>query len=82
MDLSLGTLDALIDTMIVGRGNGVLSTANFVGANGTGALTPGPGTCDVTTLNIGCQGGNNENKSTGAGTVKTGATLLAGTINM
>jgi autotransporter-associated beta strand protein len=82
VDLSLGVLDALIDTMNVGRNNGVLSTANFVGANGTGALTLGPGTLDVLTLNIGCQGGNNGNKATGTVTVKTGATILAGTINI
>ena len=62
MDLSLGTVDAMVDTLNVGRGNGYLGTQ---AANGTGTLTLGAGTWDVTTLNIGCQAANNVSKSTG-----------------
>jgi autotransporter-associated beta strand protein len=83
VDLSLGVTDALIETLDVGRNNGILSTATYnTGANGTGALTIGGGTFDVTTVNIGCQGGNNGNKATGTITVRTGGTLAAGTINI
>lgn len=80
MDLSLGTVNALVDTMNVGRNNGFLNTQ--VSANGTGTLTLGAGNWDVTTLNIGCQGGNNGNKATGTVTVRTNATLIAGNINI
>ena len=80
IDLSLGTVDALVDTMDVGRNNGFLNTQT--GANGTGTLTLGAGILDVTTLNIGCQGGDNGNKATGTVTVRTNATLVAGSINI
>ena len=80
MDLSLGTVDAMVDTLNVGRGNGYLGTQS--GANGTGTLTLGAGTCDVTTLNIGCQVANNLCKSTGTVNVRTNATLIAGNINI
>jgi len=80
LDLSLGTVDALVDTVNVGRNNGYLNTQT--GANGTGTLTLGPGTFDVLTLNIGCQGANNGNKATGTVNVRTGATLIAGNINI
>ena len=80
IDLSLGTVDAMVDTIIVGRNNSYLS--GTLGANGTGTLTLGPGTFDVTTLNIGCQDGNNGCKATGTVTVKSGCTLIAGNINI
>jgi autotransporter-associated beta strand protein len=79
MDLSLGTVDAMVDTLNVGRGNGYLGTQ---AANGTGTLTLGAGTWDVTTLNIGCQIANNLCKSTGTVNVRTNATLIAGNINI
>lgn len=79
MDLSLGTADILVDTLTVGRGNGF---QNLQAANGTGTLTLGAGTCEVTTLNIGCQAANNQSRATGTLTVRTNATIVAGTINI
>ncbi len=79
MDFSLGTVDILVDKMIVGSGNGY---NNLTAANGTGTLTLGAGICDVTTLNIGCQRFNNNSRAIGTVNVRTNATLVAGNINM
>jgi autotransporter-associated beta strand protein len=80
LDLTLGTVDALVSTLVVGRNTSFLNAQ--LAANGTGTLTLGPGTCDVTTLNIGCQGANNGNRATGTVNVRTGAILIAGNINI
>ena len=78
MDLSLGSVDALVDTLIVGREE----PSSTQTAAGTGTLTLGAGTLDVTTLNIGCQNFNGLGKATGTVTVRTNATLIAGNINI
>jgi fibronectin-binding autotransporter adhesin len=70
-DFSLGTVDALIATMQVGRSKN--GTATGAG-NGTGTLTFNTGAVDVNTLEIGFQGG--ANASAGIGTVNAnGGTL-------
>jgi autotransporter-associated beta strand protein len=75
-DFSLGTVNALVDTMYVGRG---ASTAFGAGANnpGTGTLTFGAGTIDVNTLEVGFSTAN----ATGTGTVNAnGGTLTVNSL--
>jgi autotransporter-associated beta strand protein len=90
-DFTLGTVDALVDTMYVGRG---ASTVFGAGANnpGTGTLTLGPGTVDVNTLEVGYSTAN----ASGTGTINVNggnlvvnsllelahASLSAGTLNV
>lgn len=81
MDLAIGSGNILVDTMFVGRNNMFGTSITTAGA-GTGTLTLGAGTCDVLTLNLGCQGANNAGIATGTFNVRTNATLTAGTINM
>jgi len=74
-DFSLGTVNALVDTMFVGKG---ASTAIGSGANtlGLGTLTFGAGTIDVNTLQVGVTA-----SVTGAGTVNaSGGALLVNTL--
>jgi autotransporter-associated beta strand protein len=75
-DFSLGTVNALVDTMYVGRG---ASTAYGAGANnpGYGTLIFGAGTIDVNTLQVGYSTAN----AAGAGTVNAnGGSLLVNTL--
>ena len=60
VDLTGGTVDALVDTMFVGRGpggNNTTAAGATAGANGT--LTWSSGTIDVNGLSVGYQYGNN-----------------------
>ena len=73
-DFRLGTVNALVDTMYVGRG---ASTANGSGANnpGTGTLTFNAGAIDVNTLEVGYS-----LTATGTGTANVnGGSLLVNT---
>jgi fibronectin-binding autotransporter adhesin len=74
-DFSLGTVNALVDTMYVGKG---ASTAIGSGANiiGVGTLTFGAGTIDVNTLQVGVSA-----TVAGTGTVNAnGGVLLVNTL--
>jgi autotransporter-associated beta strand protein len=71
MDLSLGSVDALVETIYVGHGFSTTGSANT--AVGTGTLTIGVGTLDVNSLNIGYQ---QANYSVGKGTVNVNASGL------
>jgi autotransporter-associated beta strand protein len=69
-DFTLGTLDALVGTMYVGKG---ASVALGSGANnsGTGTFTFGAGSVDINTLEVGYS-----NDGTGTGTVNASGSLL------
>src|SRR5262249_11340460 len=74
-DFSLGTLDALVGTMYVGKG---ASVALGAGANnpGTGTFTFNAGTVDINTLEIGYS-----NDGTGTGTINAnGGSLTVNTL--
>ncbi len=62
-DFTLGTVDAMVDTMYVGRGQSASS------GSGTGTLKIGSGLVDVNSLDIGYQKANNG--GAGKGTVET-----------
>ena len=75
-DFSLGTVNALVDTMYIGRG---ASTDIANGANnpGTGTLTFGAGSVDVNTLEV----GYSTLDATGTGTLNaSGGSLLVNTL--
>lgn len=74
-DFSLGTVNALVDTMLVGRGANA-SIANGANDIGTGTLTLAAGTIDVNTLEAGIT-----IDGTGNGTINAnGGTLLVNTL--
>lgn len=80
LDLNGGILDALVETIHVGRS---YTTANDTrNGSGNGLLAFSGGTLDVTTLNIGCQSANNLANCTGVVHVVNSALLVAGTINI
>ena len=64
-DFTAGTVDAMVDTMYVGRTGAATSSA----ANGTGTLKIGSGLIDVNSLDIGVQKANSV--AVGKGTVQT-----------
>ena len=73
-DFSLGTVDALVNTMYVGKGADA-SIANGANITGLGTLTLSAGTMDVNTLQVGVSV-----TVSGAGTVNVnGGTLLVNT---
>ena len=79
IELSGGTLDALVDTAAVGRSASSTSASATGAANGT--MTWTAGTLDVTTLNLGYQGGNDPATATGTINVRgANASLIAGSI--
>ncbi len=80
LDLTGGTVDALINDLIVGRNMGS-GTASRQG-NGTGTLTFTAGTIDVTTLSIGAQGANNAGNATGTVNVRSDATMLVNNLTL
>jgi fibronectin-binding autotransporter adhesin len=78
-DFSLGTVDALVDTMYVGKGassgNGTLPDP------GTGTLTFNAGTVNINTLEVGYGSLATGNLATGTGTVNAnGGKLLVNTL--
>jgi hypothetical protein len=85
LDLRGGTVDALVNEMYLGK-NGWRGPADGGAGDdtggGTGTLTLGGGTFDVTTLNIGCQQGDNHGPAGGTVTVFTNASLVVGTLNI
>jgi autotransporter-associated beta strand protein len=79
LDLTGGTVDGMITTLIIGR--------NSVNASSTGPavaiMTFDAGTVNASTVNLGCQlGANNTAKSTGTLNVNGTASLIAGTLNI
>lgn len=80
LDLSPGTVDAMVEDMYLGK-NGWRDNATDTGS-ASGTMTIAAGTFDVKNLNIGCQQGDNLGNATGTVTVRTNATLLAGNINI
>ncbi|HNQ72869.1 MAG TPA: cadherin domain-containing protein [Verrucomicrobiota bacterium] len=80
LDLTGGTVDALVNNLIVGRNMGS-GTASRQG-NGTGTLTFTAGTIDVTTLSIGAQGANNAGNATGTVNVRSDATMLVNNLTL
>ena len=80
LDLNGGIVDALVETIHVGRS---YTTANNTrSGSGNGLLAFSGGTLDVTTLNIGCQSANNLANCTGVVHVVNSALLVAGTVNI
>jgi autotransporter-associated beta strand protein len=77
-DFSLGTVNALVDTMYVGRGaSSALGSGTTLFDPGTGTLTFNSGTIDVNTLNVGYSTAD----ATGTGTVNAnGGSLLVNTL--
>jgi autotransporter-associated beta strand protein len=77
-DFSLGTVNALVDTMYVGRGaSSALGSGTSLFDPGTGTLTFNAGTIDVNTLNVGYSTAD----ATGTGTVNAnGGSLLVNTL--
>jgi autotransporter-associated beta strand protein len=73
-DFSAGTVDALVDTLIVGK------SQQTTGANSSGTLTFTSGTLDVNTLQIGFQAANNAT-SAGIGRVNVSGTNAALVVN-
>jgi fibronectin-binding autotransporter adhesin len=69
LDLSGGTVDALVGTMYVGQSEAYASSSDS--GDGTGTLTFGNGTVDVTTVEMGYQVGSGGfgGESTGKGTI-------------
>lgn len=80
LDLTGGTVDALVNNLIVGRNMGS-GTASRQG-NGTGTLIFTAGTIDVTTLSIGAQGANNAGNATGTVNVRTNATMVVNALTL
>ena len=78
LDLTGGTVDALVGTMFLGRNGGSTSANVFPGGNGTLTLTAG--TFDVTNLNIGCEAVNNQGPSVGTVNVSGTASLIVGSL--
>ncbi len=74
LDLTGGTVDALVNNLIVGRNMGSGNTSRR--GDGTGTLTFTAGTIDATTLNIGLQEVNNRGSATGTVNVQSNAVLL------
>lgn len=77
-DFSLGTVNALVDTMYVGRGaSSALGAGTSLFDPGTGTLTFNSGTIDVNTLKVGYSTAD----ATGTGTVNAnGGSLLVNTL--
>ena len=73
-DFTGGTVDALVDTMIIGRGE----SGNVSSGNSTGALIFEAGTIDVNNLQMGLQAVG----STGGTTTGTGGTNYLGQMNV
>ena len=74
-DFSLGTVNALVDTMLVGRGANA-SIANGANDIGTGTLTLAAGTIDVNTLEAGIT-----IDGTGTGTINaSGGSIVVNTL--
>ena len=72
-DFSLGTVNALVGTMYVGRGaSSALGSGTSLFDPGTGTLTFNSGTIDVNTLNVGYSTAD----ATGTGTVNANGGLL------
>jgi autotransporter-associated beta strand protein len=82
MDLRGGTVDALVDQMWVALNGWRGPTTGGVNdtGSGTGTVWLDGGIFDVTTLNIGCQNGDNKGTTTGTVTVRTNASLRVGTL--
>ena len=76
MNLTGGSVDALVGTLWVSRNNAAVNSS-YKGS-GTGALTLTAGTFDVTTMYIGCQVANNAGSSTGTANVRGTASLIVG----
>jgi autotransporter-associated beta strand protein len=85
LDLRGGTVDALVQDMYVGK-NGWRGPADGGSGDNTGGalgvMSLAGGTFDVTTLNVGCQQGDNAGTATGTVNVLTNATLVAGNLNI
>ena len=81
MDLSGGTVDALVTTMFVGRSYDLNSNSSRNG-NGTGTLSFTGGTIDATTVNLGSQVQNNNGLVTGVMNVRTNAKLFVNALNI
>jgi parallel beta-helix repeat protein len=73
-DFTGGTVDALVDTMIIGRGE----SGSVGSGNSTGALIFEAGTIDVNSLQMGLQAAG----ATGAATSGTGGTNYFGEVNV
>jgi len=77
VDLTGGTVDALVESLAVGRNMGSGTTSRRGGGNGT--LTWTAGTFDVTDASIGSQGANNRGSAVGVVNVLSNASLVVGT---
>jgi regulation of enolase protein 1 (concanavalin A-like superfamily) len=75
-DFTGGTVDALVDLMLVGRGQ----AANNGARRGEGTLTFDGGTIDVNTLDIGFQVSGNSSFAIGAVNVNGSAKLIANNV--
>lgn len=73
VDLSNGTVDARVDTIIVGRGQATVGNSGYY-AFGNGTLTFNRGLIDVNNLRIAVQ--NTSGRSAGGGTVNVNGTGL------
>ena len=80
MDLTGGTVDALVGTLWVGRNDGDNNSSRS--GKGTGTLTLTAGTFDVTTMNIGSQVANNAGACTGTVNVRGTASLVVGSLTI
>jgi fibronectin-binding autotransporter adhesin len=77
MDLTGGTVDALVDNLQLGLGKGNLNSAAS-----TGTLTFNAGTFDVTTATLGVQGPNTTATATGNINVSGTGNLIVGSGNL
>ena len=80
MDLTGGTVDALVGTLWVGRNVGDNNSSRS--GKGTGTLKLAAGTFDVTTMNVGCQVANNAGACTGTAIVRGSASLIVGSLTI
>jgi autotransporter-associated beta strand protein len=82
LDLRGGIVDARVDQMWVALNGWRGPTSGGVNdtGSGTGTVWLDGGIFDVTTLNIGCQNGDNKGNTTGTVYVRTNATLRVGTL--
>jgi autotransporter-associated beta strand protein len=80
LDLTGGTVDALVNNLFVGRNNGGTTTSRF--GSGSGTLTWTAGTFDVLRASIGAQAGNNRGNAKGVVNVLSNAVLLANSLDM
>jgi len=76
MDLTGGSVDALVGTMYVGRNNSANNSSDR--GHGVGTLTLTAGTFNVTTMYIGCQVASNAGYSQGTVNVNGTAALVLG----